>query len=37
MSATASDLQRIRSEIIADPDNTWAATERKYGVDHRHV
>lgn len=25
MSATASDLERIRSEIIADPDNAWAA------------
>lgn len=25
MSATAFDLDRIRSEIIADPDNAWAA------------
>jgi uracil-DNA glycosylase len=26
MSATASDLERIRSEITADPENAWAAT-----------
>jgi hypothetical protein len=25
MSGTASDLERIRSEITADPDNAWAA------------
>lgn len=25
MSETASDLERIRSEIIADPENAWAA------------
>ncbi|MEV4175418.1 uracil-DNA glycosylase family protein [Nonomuraea sp. NPDC049709] len=25
MSSTASDLERIRSEIAADPDNAWAA------------